>query len=47
MQRVEDAKPKDAKKDDGAKASRTIPKEALKKADSAKVKPLQKPQQKE
>lgn len=47
LQRVEDAKPKDAKKDDEQKASRTIPKEAIKKADSSKVNTLQKPRKKD
>lgn len=47
LKRVEDAKPKDAKQDDEQKASRTIPKEALKKADSTKVNTLQKPTKKD
>lgn len=47
LKRVEDAKPKDAKKDDQQKASRTIPKEALKKADSTKVNTLRKPTKKD
>lgn len=42
LQRVEDAKPKDAKEDDEQKASRTIPKEVIKKTDSSKVNTLQK-----
>ncbi|MCK7591739.1 hypothetical protein M0G43_14210 [Subsaxibacter sp. CAU 1640] len=36
MQRVEDAKPKDAKEDEVSKASRNIPEEAIKKNDSIK-----------
>lgn len=47
LQRVEDAKPKDAQKDDEQKASRTIPKEVIKKADSSKVNTLQKPRKKD
>ncbi|MEO8774124.1 MAG: OstA-like protein [Gelidibacter sp.] len=47
LKRVEDAKPKDAKKDEEQKASRTIPKETIKKADSAKVNTLQKPKKKD
>ncbi|MBJ7879331.1 OstA-like protein [Gelidibacter salicanalis] len=47
LKRVEDAKPIGTKKDDAQKASRNIPKEALKKADSSKVKPLQQTQKKE
>lgn len=47
LQRVEDAKPKDAKEDDEQKASRTIPKEALKKADSTNLNQLQKPKKKD
>ncbi|WP_235982423.1 OstA-like protein [Gelidibacter maritimus] len=47
LQRVEDAKPKDARKDEEQKASRTIPKAAIKKEDSSKVKTLQKPQKKD
>ena len=47
MKRVEDASSKDAKKDEEQKASRTIPKEALKKADSSKVNTLQKPKKKD
>lgn len=43
LQRVEDAKPKDAKKEDEQKASRNIPQAVIKKADSSKVKTLQKP----
>ena len=46
MKRVEDATPKDAKKDEEQKASRTIPKTTLKKADSSKVNTLQKPTKK-
>ncbi len=42
MERVENAKPKDAKKDEEQKAARTIPKPVLQKADSTKVNPLQK-----
>jgi len=41
LQRVEDATPKDTKKDATQKASRNIPKEALQKADSTKAKPVQ------
>ncbi|MEO5787915.1 MAG: OstA-like protein [Gelidibacter sp.] len=47
MKRVEDASSKDTKKDEEQKASRTIPKEALKKADSSKVNTLQKPKKKD
>ena len=47
MQRVEDAKSKDGKKDDEQKASRTIPKETIKKADSTKLNTLKKPTQKD
>ncbi|MCK0114642.1 OstA-like protein [Gelidibacter sp. F63206] len=47
LQRVEDAKPKDAKKEDQQKASRNIPQDVIKKADSAKVKTLQKPMKRE
>ncbi len=47
LQRVEDAKPKDAQKDDEQKAARTIPKEVIKKADSSKVNTLQKPRKKD
>lgn len=46
LERVEAAKPKDAKHDDEQKASRTIPKEIIKKADSSKVNTLQKQQRK-
>lgn len=42
LERVEKARPKDAKKDDEQKASRTIPKEVIKKEDSSKVNTLQK-----
>lgn len=45
MQRVEDAKPKDAKEDDEHKASRTIPKHPQK-SDSILPQPLQNPKQK-
>ena len=47
MDRVEKARPKDSNKDEEQKASRTIPKAALQKADSTKVKTLQKPKKKE
>jgi len=47
LQRVEDAKPKDAKEDEEQKASRTIPKEVLQKADSTKTNTLQKPKKKD
>ncbi|WP_245577708.1 OstA-like protein [Gelidibacter mesophilus] len=47
MQRVEDAKPKDSKKDEEQKASRTIPKQALKKADSSNVNKVQEPKKKD
>ena len=47
MDRVEKARPKDSTKDEEQKASRTIPKAALQKADSTKVKTLQKPKKKE
>ncbi|HUH27046.1 OstA-like protein [Gelidibacter sp.] len=47
LQRVEDARPKDAQKNDEQKASRTIPKEVIKKADSSKVNTLQKPRKKD
>lgn len=43
LQRVEDATPKNAKKGDEQKASRTIPKEVIRKADSSKPNTLQKP----
>lgn len=47
MQRVEDAKPKNSKKDEEQKASRTIPKQALKKADSSNVNKVQEPKKKD
>lgn len=50
MQRVEDAKPKDAKEDEVLKASRNIPEDIIKKTDStnaATKKPIKKPVKKE
>lgn len=47
LKRVDDARNKDAKKDEEQKASRTIPKNALKKADPGLKNTLQKPQKKE
>lgn len=47
LQRVEDAKPRDAKEEDEQKASRTIPKNVIKKSDSSKVNTLQKPKKKD